>query len=367
MEKMLKKSILVISGINIVDGGALSVFKDCLNELIKNRYNEKYKILALVGNKSQFKEFDKDIELIEFPLSKKNWLFRLYYEYFYFYKLSKKLKIKYWLSMHDITPNVKVEAQFVYCHNPSPFYKMRFSDVKYSFKNYLFTKFYKYLYKINIHKNKNVIVQQEWIRNEFKKMYNINNVIVARPSLPIVENVSDEYSEQKKIFVCPSYPRFFKNFEVVCEAAKSLENKGVLNFEVYVTIDGSENKYAHDLVSKYKNVKSIKFCGLLTRDELYQLYHRSCCLLFLSKLETWGMPILEFKATNRAMILSDLPYSHETAGNYNNIAFVNPNDYEKLSLEMNRVINHRKLGNSNEKVPSSPYAQNWRELFKLIF
>lgn len=71
MEKMLKKSILVISGINIVDGGALSVFKDCLNELIKNRYNEKYKILALVGNKSQFKEFDKDIELIEFPLSKK--------------------------------------------------------------------------------------------------------------------------------------------------------------------------------------------------------------------------------------------------------------------------------------------------------
>lgn len=71
--------------------------------------------------------------------------------------------------MHDITPNVKVEAQFVYCHNPSPFYKMRFSDVKYSFKNYLFTKFYKYLYKINIHKNKMLLYSKNGFEMNLKK------------------------------------------------------------------------------------------------------------------------------------------------------------------------------------------------------
>ena len=77
----------------------------------------------------------------------------MYYEYFYFKKLSEKWKPYLWLSLHDMTPNVRADKRVVYCHNPMMFYKMTEEERKKSFKLFLFSKFYKYIYKINIKKN----------------------------------------------------------------------------------------------------------------------------------------------------------------------------------------------------------------------
>lgn len=370
MEEKVNKPTLVISGINLVDGGALSVYLDCLKELNKYKYDDAYNVIALVGDRSLFPEYPK-IQYIEFPKSKKNWLFRMYYEYFYFKRFSKKNNVDIWLSLHDTTPNVVARKRFVYCHNPSPFNSMKISEIKYGWKYYLFSKFYKYLYKINIHKNNAVIVQQEWMRNEFERMFNIKNVIVARPSFPkSVENQSSssyDTPRNQKIFVYPSYPRYYKNFEVVCCAAKKLEESGINNFKVFITVDGTENNYSKELVQKYSNLKTITFCGLLSRDKLFELYSKSSALLFMSKLETWGMPIIEFKPTNKPMILSDLPYSHETVGDYDDVAFVNPDDYQGLAKLIKKVINDEKLGSNKQVEVKPPFANDWRELFSIIF
>lgn len=47
--------IIVISGINIVEGGALSVFKDCLKEVVP-LYKNEYKVVALVSKKDIFSD-----------------------------------------------------------------------------------------------------------------------------------------------------------------------------------------------------------------------------------------------------------------------------------------------------------------------
>lgn len=355
---------IVLSGINLVDGGALSVYIDCINELLQNGYANNYKIVALVGNKKLFPK-DKRIKYVEFPKSKKNWLYRIYYEYIYFYFFSKKIKPYIWLSLHDITPNIVATKRYVYCHNPSPFNRMSIREAKYGWKYYIFSKFYKYLYSLNIHKNTGVIVQQEWMRSEFKKMFNINNIIVARPSLPTVKGIKS-VAHKKVIFVYPSFPRYYKNFEVVCKAAKELQNRKSNDYKIFITINGKENRYSKELVEKYKNINSITFCGLLSRQKLFNLYKSSNCLLFMSKLETWGMPIIEFKPTNQAMILADLPYSHDTIGNYNNVSFIEPNDFKGLAREMEKVINGERLGNSVAPTPQQPFARSWKELFKLI-
>ena len=107
---------IVLSGINLVDGGALSVYYDALDALVTNDYHKKYKIIALISDKKYFKkylEYD-NILFYEFPQSKKNWLFRIYYEYFYFRKFSKTLDVDYWISLHDITPNVVAKKKYVY-------------------------------------------------------------------------------------------------------------------------------------------------------------------------------------------------------------------------------------------------------------
>ena len=80
--------------------------------------------------------------------------------------------------------------------------------------------FYNFLYKINIKKNSYVIVQQEWLRREFKKRFKINNIIVAHPQddSKILFNTSirKESNPHDKIkFIYASYPRTFKNFEII--------------------------------------------------------------------------------------------------------------------------------------------------------
>ena len=261
----MDKKIVVISGVNLVDAGPLSVYLDFLNTLVQNGYSKKYRIIALVGKKELFIQFEPEIEFIEFRNSKKSWLNRLYLEFFYFNNFSQKMKVYIWISMHDITPNVKAEYRYVYCHNPSPFNEMGLKDAKYGIKYYLFSKFYKYLYKINIQKNDAVIVQQDWMRHEFIKMYNLKKVIVARPSLPKIDNFIDYSSGIKEtVFICPSFPRYYKNFQVVCEAAKLLQREHICNFIVYITLTGNENKYA-------KFIKKVLSCGF----DLRQFYIRS--------------------------------------------------------------------------------------------
>ena len=338
-----------------------------MKSLLKLGYEEKYEVIALVGDKELFNEFADKVKLIEFSKSKRNWLFRLYYEYIYFYFFSRRENVDVWISLHDITPNVSAKKLYVYCHNPSPFNEMRIADAKYGLKYYLFSKFYKYLYAINIHKADGVIVQQDWMRKKFKSMYNLNNVIVSRPDLPSPVIKSSGKKSNNCIFVYPSYPRYYKNFESVCEAAVKLNDEGIKNFRIYLTVNGSENNYSKMLVEKYGRYDEIIFCGLLSRNKLYELYAQSDGLIFMSKLETWGMPITEFKPTKKAMIVADLPYAHETVGKYDDVSFVAPNNINSISDSMMKIIEGKSLNKvSDLNDPVDPFYDGWTDLIKGI-
>ena len=160
------KMTIVVSAVNFFEGGPMTILKECLAHL-SDHLSGRYRIIALVHNTSLLSG-NKNIEYIEFRNARKNWLYRLYYEYVLFYFLSRRLKPYLWLSLHDITPNVTAEVRAVYCHNPSPFYPFSFKLLAVSYQVALFSLFYKYLYRINIHRNKYVIVQQEWLRNAFE-------------------------------------------------------------------------------------------------------------------------------------------------------------------------------------------------------
>lgn len=364
----MNKKTIVLSGINLIEGGPLTIYKECLKYLQEN-FLEEYRIIALVHDKSLFLEYKEKIEFIEFNDSKKSYLKRLYYEYIFFKKLSKKLKPYLWLSLHDMTPNVAADKRVVYCHNPMMFYKMTKEERKKSFKLFLFSKFYKYIYKINIKKNNYVIVQQNWIRKEFKKAFGIENIIVAHPEVNLEALKIDKNIEvEKNSFIYPSFPRVFKNFEVICKASEILENKNIKNFKVYLTIDGSENIYSKEIVEKYKKQECVKFIGLQSRKNLMNYYNKTETVIFPSKIETWGLPVTEAKAFKKKLILADLPYAHETLGNYEDVFFFNPDSAEELALKMESVINKKNIsfdGNICKKI-EQPYSNSWKELFEII-
>lgn len=43
---------LVISGINLFEGGALSIYHDCLYEILRKKINERFNIIAFVHRRN---------------------------------------------------------------------------------------------------------------------------------------------------------------------------------------------------------------------------------------------------------------------------------------------------------------------------
>ena len=202
-------------------------------------------------------------------------------------------------------------------------------------------------------------------------MYGVNT-IVAYPvqSAPNIQANHEPLDYlgidfKKTSFFYPSFPRVFKNFELLCEAAQKLEATRD-DFEVIVTLDGTENTYAQNILNRFKHVKSIKFIGIQKRSIIQQLYEKVDVMAFPSKLETWGLPISEFKVVDKPILLADLPYAHENIGGYNKAKFFDPEDAVQLAGCMDMMIQNKLTFDKNEVVtPRFPFFKDWDNL--LIF
>lgn len=378
MEKHNKKKTIIISGVNLFEGGTLTIIKDNL-KFANDFLSDKYRIIALVFKKDLFRDQNlSNIIFLEFPKSRKSYFIRLYLEYVYFKKLSNKLKPYLWFSLHDITPNVNANVQVVYCHNPTPFKKVLFSDLLFQPILFCFTLFYKYLYQINLKKNKYVVVQQTWIKKEFLKLFHLNgqNVVVCYPEVKEsyeverterLNNLEEKLDEKNNIFTFfyPALARPFKNFEIIGDAIKILKKRGINNFRVIITINGKENNYAKYILKKYGNLEELLFLGMLSFKDVNEKYLTSDALLFPSTLETWGLPITEFKAYKKPIILSRLPYAFETLGQYNKGCFFDPMNAFDLADKMFFLINGNPKFDLTSKIDDE-ILTGWSELYNKI-
>ena len=102
---MTKKTIIV-SAINLFEGGPLSILKDCILNIDTNEKLKKYNFVFLVHSKKLFTDrYSSNITFEEYPKSRKSYFYRFYYEYFHFKKIVKKNQnIVFWLSLNDMTP-----------------------------------------------------------------------------------------------------------------------------------------------------------------------------------------------------------------------------------------------------------------------
>ncbi len=364
---------VVISGVNLIEGGPLKVLQDAIVAFSKV---ENIELICLVNNISLFDcRMNHNIKFIEFPTVKKSWVFRCLFEYGYCWFLSKKIKPDIWLAMHDMTPilcnsaNIK---QYVYCHNPSPAYNATLKDFIFDHKFFLFSKLYKFLYKFNVSSNDAVICQQKWFADLFESEFKIKKTIVARPNskehIPLAREQSEVIDKEKNLvrFFYPALPRMFKNFELLLDAVTLIERNsdGSISkkFELIITIDGSESRYAKWLYAKYSHLSSVKFVGYLNREQVNAYYLSADLILFPSKLETWGLPIVEAKDFNKPILLANLPYAHETLGEYDKVKFINVNDHKALAVDLISFINENLVYEKTSKKYDKDVLPDWNSL-----
>jgi Glycosyltransferase len=141
------------------------------------------------------------------------------------------------------------------------------------------------------------------------------------------------------------------------------------SFRVIITISGKECSYSKFLWKKFgTKVKALDFVGYVNQNELYSLYQEADCLIFPSRVETWGLPISEFSNTEKPMLLADLPYAHETSLGCRNVAFFDIKDCTILKEQMKRLMDgdYSFLNDRKQNIIKDPACYSWDDLFKKL-
>jgi len=359
----LPRRTVVVSAVNLVEGGTLAVLRECLATLSRE-LGTTWRIVALVHDRTLADV--PGIEYREFPDIKSAWSRRLRFEYLECRALSRELEADLWIAMHDLTPVVFARRQVVYCHNPMPFYRMSWREARLAPVLVAFNLFYGWMYRLNIRRNHAVIVQQAWLRDEFRRRYGVEHVIVARP-VPPATPVEPKPVSATPLFIYPTLPRVFKNLEVVGKAVEMLEAGGRWTGRVKLTVAGTENAYARALLARFGHLRTLEFIGLQTREQMKSIYAEADALVFPSRLETWGLPLTEAQAQGLAILAADLPYAHETVGAYARVAYFDCDDAARLADQM-LALQEQRIDFEPAAAPQvePPYAPDWPSLVHLL-
>ena len=97
-------------------------------------------------------------------------------------------------------------------------------------------------------------------------------------------------------------------------------------------------------------------------------YGKADCLIFPSRIETWGLPISEFAVFDKPMLLADLPYAYETSAGCNQTAYFDVQKPSVLKGMMQRLIegDNSFLKRNTNLTLNEPLAYSWQELFSKL-
>jgi glycosyltransferase involved in cell wall biosynthesis len=354
---------LVLSGVNMTEGGILSVLRNVVTAAEKI-LPPQWRIIVLAHQKSLLKV--TRAEVLEFPAIKSSWWKRMYFELFTSRELARNLGATVWVAMHDITPLVDVKRQYVYCHNPTCFTRPTLRSLYFDWIFFAHSLLYGFLYSLNIRRNEQVFVQQSWIRDAFIKRFGAREVTVARPISPAHSTCAHNIKGPLQRWIYPTFPRHFKNIEIIGDALEILERNSSWAGEVQVTITGDESRYARYLKKRFGHLRTLKFVGRQSATQMANLYVNADGLLFPSKLETWGLPITEAQIHGLPMLIADLKYAHETVGSYEGVSFFDPTDAKGLAkLLLGFSAGEAKLGSTVSTDQSDvPTEVGWEALIQ---
>jgi len=159
------------------------------------------------------------------------------------------------------------------------------------------------------------IVQTEVMADELQRSYPkiMGRVKVLPQPVPswFIQNNEISGNQRGEIltlfYPAAGYPH--KNHRLLLGLNELLKNDKVkkIKFEVWVTLSSEEYK-------PYQDIKFIKNLGRLTPKEVLENYQKCDALLFLSVMESYGLPLVESLQLGIPIICVDLPYAKWMCG-----------------------------------------------------
>lgn len=312
-------------------GGALTILNAFYNYVSNNDTDiEWYFIIS----KPKL-ENTKQIKVFRFPEVKKNWLKRIEFDFLYAPKIVREINPDLILSLQNVTiPRVKKTPQLLYLHQPIPF-----SEIKYNFFSstiyWIYQNIISKLIISSIKKSEAVIVQTNWMKEAAigKSKAPPPKFLVISPEIPTVKDtIPYDVLQGRRVFFYPVSFSTYKNHEVIIKAI-NIVKKAYDNFEVVFT-ETYKNSCAIGLDCSDSH---IKFIGRVSHEEVIDIMRHST-LLFPSKLETFGLPLLEARMCKAFVVAGDTQFSRELLEGYENAYFFDVNNAAELAEKMISII-----------------------------
>lgn len=344
---------IMVFNVPAESGGALTILENFYNEVKHSKDDIEW---VFVLSAPKLEETD-NIKVLNYKWVKKNWIFRLFFDYFIAPKIVRENSPDKIFSLQNVCiPKTNVK-QILYIHQPLPFTQVKFRLIKnpklWVYQNLIGKSIYK-----SIKTADKIIVQMNWFAEECEKKVKgtIKKTIILPPKVSIdktiFENIDYNLAHQKITtkFFFPAGSYVYKNHEVIFKACEELKKRGITNYLVSFTLDGNENNHISKLMKKKKKLNlPIEFVGHLSKKEVYKEYLESI-LVFPSYIETFGLPLLEMRLLNGEIIAADTNFSKEILHNYNSANFFQYDDFRELANLMQRHINNLNRNNNSVKL-----------------
>lgn len=352
---------IIINATATKSSGTLSILKG-LVLYMENSVEKKYAVHLF----TVIDCFDslKNITVHKFPVQ--NWIARMKWDNggLKTYCKAKKIFPDLIISMQNTSTLFDGNTpQLVYYHQPLPLIKYKWKWFRKSeAKMFLYAHFYKYFVRMN-NRTSTYVVQLPSIKSAFLK--NIKNVseesvFVIRPEkteIDVPKIIPSKKSDDILRFVYPATPHPYKNHKVIIDAVESMANEEQKKIEVIFTVE--ENSFVGKEVKKRGLAGTIVCIGMKPQEELFSLYKSSDCLLFPSKIESFGLPLDEAACFGLPIIASDLDFAREVLQGYGNAHFANPNDFREWKKLMTAANEYSKCEVKTER------NNSWQKFFDI--
>lgn len=283
---------------------------------------------------------DKNITVYKYPWVKKNWFYRLYFDTICLPKIINKINPTEVYSLQGTYSKRIKSKQIIYMQQ-----MLSFTDEKVNL--FLEPKLWFYRYIMSIFERKAVIdadavvVQIESTRKACidKTRTAPEKYIIEYPSYGMkVRSRFEKNQLTCPTFFYPSTALSYKNHFEILKAMKMLRNDGYNNYKMVFTINGTENSYSKQL-RKFALCEDlpVEFVGWLSRDKMEFYYTRSI-LVYPSKVESFGFPLLEGAMYNTPIIAINLVYVHDVLGQYDKVTYYERGRIDLLSEAMKRYL-----------------------------
>jgi glycosyltransferase involved in cell wall biosynthesis len=194
-----------------------------------------------------------------------------------------------------------------------------------------------------------VCVQAEWTKQDVIKHYGLtaDKVVVIpwgsvfdaykAPSSEAICATVEKYSLPKQFFFYPAATWPHKNHEAIFRALQILKCEHGTTPHVYFTGSSWGHRPALDKLARELDIfEQVHFLGFLTPEELQAVFSAATAMVFPSKFEGFGLPILEAFHARLPVLSSNATTLPEVAGDA--ALYFDPNSPIELASLMEEIL-----------------------------